>query len=263
MRDFRDAKTMAQTLRETLTAKSFTISHSESLELVSKMLGVPDWNTLSAVLRAGPQKTGVSVANHQSEAASYPALPLRDLVPFPNMIVPLFVGREKTKGALDHAFERNREVVLAVQRKETVDEPGFSDIYEIGVLAGLLELLRLPDNTLKVLVRAHRRVLIRRFVGDAGAFQAEIADISEGPIPEAPEAIQSTVERFKAYAAVREINMPQTLPALDQIRDPGRVADVIAAHLVLPISDKQGLLATINPVARLEKVAALMDGAQP
>jgi ATP-dependent Lon protease len=262
MRDFRDAKTMAQTLRETLTAKSFTISHSESLELVSKMLGVPDWNTLSAVLRAGPQETGVSVANHQSEAASYPALPLRDIVPFPNMIVPLFVGREKTKGALDHAFERNREVVLAVQRKETVDEPGFSDIYEIGVLAGLLELLRLPDGTLKVLVRAHRRVLIRRFVGEASAFQAEIADISEGPIPEAPEAIQSTVERFKAYAAVREINMPQTLPALDQIRDPGRVADVIAAHLVLPISDKQSLLATINPVARLEKVAALMDGAQ-
>jgi ATP-dependent Lon protease len=121
----------------------------------------------------------------------------------------------------------------------------------------------LPDSTLKVLVQTHRRVLIRRFVGEAGAFQAEIADISQGPIPEAPEAIRSAVERFKAYAAVREINMPQTLPALDQIRDPGRVADVIAAHLVLPISDKQGLLATIDPVARLEKVAALMDGAQP
>jgi ATP-dependent Lon protease len=263
MRDFRDAKTMAQTLRETLIAKSFTISHSESLELVSKILGVPDWNTLSAVLRAGPREIGASGANRQSQTASHPALPLRDLVPFPNAIYPLFVGREKTKAALDHAFERNREVVLAVQRKEAVDEPGFSDIYEIGVLAGLLELLRLPDGTLKVVVQTHRRVLIRSFVGEAGAFQAEIADVSEGPILEAPEAIQSAVERFKTYAAAREMNMPQIWPALDQIRNPGRVADVIGSHLVLPISDKQGLLATIDPVARLEKVAALMDGAQP
>jgi ATP-dependent Lon protease len=263
MRDFRDAKTMAQTLRETLTAKSFTISHSESLELVSKMLGAPDWNTLSAVLRAGPPEIGASAASRQSETASHPALPIRDLVPFPHMVFPLFVGREKTKGALDHAFQRNREVVLAVQRKGAVDEPGFSDVYEIGVLAGLLELMRLPDGTLKVLVQAHRRVVILSFVGEAGAFQAKIADISEGPIPEAPELIQSAVERFKTYAEAYHLSMPQIWPAIDQIRDPGRVADVIGSYLALPISDKQSLLATIDPMARLEKVTALMDGARP
>jgi ATP-dependent Lon protease len=151
MRDFRDAKTMAQTLRESLTTKAVTISHSESLELVSKMLGVSDWNTLSALLQADRRETGISGAKRPSEAVSYPAMPLRDLVPFPTMSYPLFVGREKTMHALDQAFERQREVVLVVQRNSAVDEPGFDDIYEVGVLASLLELMRLGDGTLKVL----------------------------------------------------------------------------------------------------------------
>ncbi|HEY6256477.1 MAG TPA: glyoxalase superfamily protein, partial [Xanthobacteraceae bacterium] len=115
MRDFRDAKAMAQTLREALTAKPVTISHSESLELVSKILGASDWNTLSALIQSERRETGASAPRHPDGALSYPAIPIRDLVPFPTMTFPLFVGREKTKRALDHAFERNREVVLAVQ----------------------------------------------------------------------------------------------------------------------------------------------------
>jgi ATP-dependent Lon protease len=256
MRDFRDAKFMAQTLRQSLTTKSVAISHGESLELVSRMLGVSDWNTLSALLQAKRLESGIPAAKRPSEAPSYPAIPIRDLVPFPNTTFPLFVGREKTIRALDHAFERQREVVLAVQRNATVNDPGFDDVYEVGVLARLLELLRLPDGTLKVLVQAYRRVVICRFVGEAGASQAEIADISEGPIPDAPELIERAVERFKSYAAPREIQMPP----LDQIRDPGRVADIISAYMVLPVSDKQSLLATLDPVVRLEKVEALLDG---
>jgi ATP-dependent Lon protease len=269
MRDFRDAKTMAQTLRDNLTAKSLPISHSESLELVSKMLGVSDWNTLSALLQAERREPEARASNQAAAAVSYPAIPIRDFVPFPTATFPLFVGREKTIGALNRAFERHREVVLTIQKDAAVDEPGFDDVYEIGVLAMVLELLRLPDGTLiegkphhgtmKALMQAHRRVLIRRFIGDAGAYQAEIADISEGPIPEAPELVRNAVERFETYAAVREISMPQTWPTLGQIRDPGRVADVIAARLVLPLSDKQRLLAIIDPMARLEKVAALVD----
>jgi ATP-dependent Lon protease len=258
MRDFRDAKTMAQTLRETLTTKSVTISHSESLELVSRMLGVSDWNTLSALLQADRRETGIAAAKRSDGATSYPALPLRDIVPFPTMIFPLFVGREKTMHALDHAFERQREVVLVVQRQAAVDDPGSDDVYDVGVLARLLELVRLGDGTLKVLTQVYRRVVIRRFIGETGGFQAEIADISEGPIPDAPELVQSAAERFESYAAARQI--PKTWPPLDGIRDPGRVADMIAAYLVLPITDKQGLLATLDPVARLERVHALMDG---
>jgi ATP-dependent Lon protease len=259
MRDFRDAKTMAQTLRESLTTKAVTISHSESLELVSRMLGVSDWNTLSALLQADRRQIAVPATTRSAAVVSYPALPLRDLVPFPTMIFPLFVGREKTRHALDQSFERQREVVLAVQRDAAVDEPGFDDVYEVGVLARLLELERLNDGTLKVLTQAYRRVMICRFIGETGAFEAEIADINEGPIPDAPELIQRAIKRFEIYTAARQIRTRQTWPPLDQIRDPGRVADILSAYIALPIGAKQSLLGTLDPVARLERVDALMD----
>jgi ATP-dependent Lon protease len=154
--------------------------------------------------------------------------------------------------------------VLAIQRESGVDEPGFEDLYEIGVLAQLLEVERLGDGTLKVLVQVRRRVVIRGFVGETGGFQAEIADVSEGPIPDAPELIQEAVKRFERYTAARKLSMPQTSPPLDQIRDPGRVADIISTHMVLPIGDKQRLLATLDPVMRLERVDALLhDSALP
>ncbi len=125
MRDFRDAKAMAQTLRESLTTKAVTISHSESLELVSRMLGVADWNTLSALLHAERRDTAAPIARLKTTTALYPAIPLRDLVPFPNATYPLFVGREKTVQALNQAFEGGREVVVAIQREAAVDEPRF------------------------------------------------------------------------------------------------------------------------------------------
>jgi ATP-dependent Lon protease len=259
MRDFRDAKAMAQSLRESLTTKAIDISHSESLELVSKMLGVADWNTLSALLQADRRDPGTPAAKSPTATTSYPAVPIRDLVPFPAATYPLFVGRKKTMHALSEAFERQREVVLAIQRKSEVDEPRLEDIYEIGVLAHLLDVIRLDDGTLKVLVQARRRVAIRGFVGESGAFHAEVADVSEGPIPEAPNLIQEAVKRFEGYAAAREISIPQIWPPLDQTRDPGRVADIIARHMALPISDRQSLLATLDPVARLKRVDALMD----
>jgi ATP-dependent Lon protease len=259
MRDFRDAKAMAQTLRESLTTKAINVSHSESLELVSKMLGVSDWNTLSALLQADRRGTGASVVRPRTAAANYPAVPLRDLVPFPTATYPLFVGREKTMHALSEAFERQREVVLVVQRNSAIDEPRFEDVYEIGVLAQLLEIERMSDRTLKVLAQGRRRVLIQAFVGETGAFQADVADISEGPIPDAPELIQEAVERFERYAAAKEIHLPPIWPPLDQIRDPGRVADIICTYLALPIGDKQSLLATLDPVVRLKQVDALMD----
>ncbi len=173
MRDFRDAKAMAQTLRESLTTKAINVSHSESLELVSKMLGVSDWNTLSALLQADRRDTGASVVRPRTAAANCPAVPLRDLVPFPTATYPLFVGREKTMHALSEAFERQREVVLAVQRNSAIDEPRFEDVYEIGVLAQLLEIERMSDRTLKVLVQGRRRVLIRSLVGATGAFERQ------------------------------------------------------------------------------------------
>jgi ATP-dependent Lon protease len=262
MRDFRDAKAMAQTLRESLTTKAITISHGESLELVSKMLGVADWNTLSALLQADQRNAGIPVANSQAAVRSYPAVPLRDLVPFPTATYPLFVGREKSMHALNQAFERQREVVLVVQKDGAVGDPGFDDVYEVGVLARLLEISRLADGKLRVQVQAYRRVVIRRFIEETGAFQAEIADINEGPIPDAPFLMKRAVVQFDSYATARELQ--KTWPPLDQIRDPGRVADIISSHMVLPIGDKQRLLATLDPVMRLERVDALLhDSALP
>ena len=114
MRDYRDAKAMAQTLRESLTNRTVTISHSESLELVSRMLGVADWNTLAALLQTDRRPVvGRPAARERLEAARYPSLPLRDFVPFPGAVFPLYIGREKSKAALDQAFKSGREVVLA------------------------------------------------------------------------------------------------------------------------------------------------------
>jgi ATP-dependent Lon protease len=256
MRDFRDAKAMAQTLRDSLSSKAITISHSESLELVSKMFGAADWNTLSALIQAGRRAPATATASQAEPARIYPAMPIRDLVPFPSATFPLFVGRPKTIQALDHAFERQREVVLVVQKDSAVDEPAFNDICEMGVLAGILDLMRLPDGTLKVMVQAHRRVAIRRFFGETGAYLAEIADISEGPIPAAPDLVENAVARFTAYAKTRGISVP---PLLNQIRDPGRVADIIGMHLARPLKDRQDLLTTLDPVTRLERVHALME----
>ena len=174
MRDFRDARTMAQTLRQSLTAKSVTVSHSESLELVSKMLGAADWNTLSALIRSGRREAAPAEAVRPEQPGRYPAIPLRDLVPFPTATYPIFVGRQKTKRALDHAFEREREVVIAIQKDAALDDPTTDDFYETGVLARLIQLVEIDDGTLKVLIEVYRRVTIRRFLSESDGYLADI-----------------------------------------------------------------------------------------
>jgi ATP-dependent Lon protease len=261
MRDFRDAKSMAHTLRESLNDKAMVISHSESLELVSRMLGVADWNTLSAELKDIPRPLVLPLPGQPNGGLRYPAIPIRDLVPFPTMTFPLFIGREKTRQALELAFAGLREVVLAVQKDAAVDDPKFDDLYEVGTLARLMEVERLADDTLKVLVQVQRRVTVSRFVGEHGTFQAEIADIAEGRIPDAPDLVGQAIERFRQYAATHDFRMVATVPPLDQIRDPGRLADVIVSQMLLPLRSKQAVLATLGPVERLEQVLALMDNA--
>ena len=257
MRDFRDAKAMAQTLRDSLTTKAIDISHSESLELVSKMLGVADWNTLSAMLHAEHRLPGAAV-KPRTATASYPAIPLRDFVPFPATVFPLIAGRPKTMRALQDAYDRQREVALAVQKDGTLDEPGFDDIHHVGILAQLLDVQRFDDGTLKVLVQGKRRVTIASFVGETGAYQADVSEVDDEPPPEAPDLIRDAVARFTNYTAVHDISLPPIWPPLEKSSDPGRVADIIASHIILPTNDKQNLLATFDPVTRLKRIAAAM-----
>jgi ATP-dependent Lon protease len=258
MRDFRDAKAMAQTLRQSLTQKSVNISHSESLELVSKMLGTADWNTLSALIQADRHEGAAVAAAVPSMPGRYPAIPLRDLVPFPTGIYPLFAGRKKTLRALDHAVERERDVVIVIQKDAALDEPDTGDLCEIGVMARLLQHRSQPDGTSRALVEVLRRVAVRRFLRESDAYQADIDDIGEAPVADAPELVAHAVERFKAYVEARNITSQWTWPSLQQLRDPGLLADVIGQHIAASLAERQALLATLDPVARLEKVEAMM-----
>jgi ATP-dependent Lon protease len=263
MRDFRDAKAMAQTLRESLTTRAVTITHSESLELVSRMLGIADWNTLSALLQddhhpASARPAAGPVSKERTEAGRYPAVPIRDFVPFPTAVFPLLIGREKTKAALDQAFKSGREIVLAIQKDSGVDEPGPQDVHEIGLLGRLLEHEQDEDGALRVVVEGRRRVAIRRFVPDMGSYQADIEDAGEAPVVEAIELVQSTLKRFERHAAANDIRMPKGWPSPEQARDPGRIADTIAMNIALWLKDRQGLLATLDPVTRLQHVHDLL-----
>lgn len=262
MRDFRDAKAMAQTLRESLTTKTVTISHSESLELVSRMLGVADWNTLSALLHAERRDTVAPAPRLKTTTAFYPAAPLRDLVPFPNATYPMFVGRESTLQALNQAFEGGREVVLAIQREAAVDDPRFSDVYEIGIIAQLLELEPLADGTFRVLTRGLRRVALRSFAVEGAAYRVEAADVIEGAVRDARDLIRSVYQRFQEYTVAHGILVPDIWLFFDQTRDPGQIADTVATRMRLPIREKYELLATLDPVKRLERIEALLDLSQ-
>ncbi|WP_407187495.1 LON peptidase substrate-binding domain-containing protein [Bradyrhizobium centrosematis] len=257
MRDFRDAKAMAQTLRESLTTKAVTISHSESLELVSRMLGVADWNTLSAMLQTGRRDT--PVPKPISPSAVYPAVPLRDFVPFPGATFPLFVGRENTVLALNHAFEGAREMVCAIQRDAAADEPRFADLYEIGVLVQLVELERLQDGSIRVLTRVLRRVAIRSFAALSSGYRSEASELPEGAPVDSPELIRRAIQRFEDYAAAHGLLMPDIWLFFDQARDVGRIADTMAMRMKLPVKDKYELLAMLDPVKRLEKIDGLLD----
>jgi ATP-dependent Lon protease len=262
MRDFRDAKAMAQTLRASLTAKTVTISHSESLELVSKMLGVADWNTLSAQIQAGPL---VAATTHATEAGRQPAIPIWDFVPFPGGIVPLYARRAKAIQALGRAFQGARQIIGAIQRSSDVDEPGLTDVYDVGVLGSVLTLDELADGRWKAQTQIHRRVMIKDFVGEADGYVADVEVLDEQPAPDVPYLILRTNSHFIAHSFRDTIKQgypraPQIKPPFERIRDPGRLADMIASHIELSIPDKQALLATLDPVRRLERVGDLLQG---
>src|SRR5437016_1570741 len=161
MRDFRDAKAMAQTLREALKAKSVSLTHSESLELVAKALGLPDWNFLAAKIAASQPASGrpmpEAVASIPARAG-IPILPIRDLVLFPRMVAPIFVGRDKTKRAIERALATDRRILVAAQRRSADDDPALDALYAVGVAAGVVSCVTLPDGTLKLLLSGLTRM---------------------------------------------------------------------------------------------------------
>ncbi|MBK8157900.1 MAG: endopeptidase La [Rhodospirillaceae bacterium] len=193
---------------------------------------------------------------------NYPVLPLRDIVVFPHMIVPLFVGREKSVRALEDVMKDDKQILLATQKNAAQDDPGAGDIYEVGTVGTVLQLLKLPDGTVKVLVEGGQRARITKFVDNDSFFVAEAAVIVDGPIEgkEIEALARSVVSQFEQYIKLNKKIPPEVLVSINQIEDPAKLADTVASHLALKIPEKQEILECGTVAERLEKVYAFMEG---
>lgn len=193
---------------------------------------------------------------------SHPVLPLRDIVVFPHMIVPLFVGREKSARALEEVMQNNRQILLSSQIDPTVDDPDSKGIYPVGVLANVLQLLKLPDGTVKVLVEGKTRVEITEFLPNEMFFEARAKELAEKTEnAEAAEAlIRALSGEFEKYAKIRKNIPDEALVAVSEARDGARLADLIAGHLSIDVAQKQEILETLDVAERLEKVYGHMQG---
>ena len=192
---------------------------------------------------------------------SFCILPLRDIVVFPNMIVPLFVGRTKSIKALEYADKMDKEIFLVAQRDANTDEPSQDDIYENGTLATILQLLKLPDGTVKVLVEGLERSRISHFIDNKEFFEAYLEKINvEKETDKESNALSRTaLNQFENYVKLNRKVPPEILVSLNQITDLNKLADTMGAHLGIKLSDKQDLLETTSVKDRFSKIIDFMD----
>ncbi len=197
-----------------------------------------------------------------ANAAILPVLPLRNIVVYPHMHAPLFVGRDKTVRALEEAMAGDKSILLVTQKNENEDDPASEDIYDVGVVATVLQLLKLPDGTVKVLVEGRQRARALRYTDEPAFYQAEVAVIEEtgGDAHEAEALSRAVVEQFENYVKLNKKVQPEALASIPQITDPSELADRVASHLSVKITDRQELLETADVVKRLERVFGLMEG---
>ncbi|MGL4405361.1 MAG: LON peptidase substrate-binding domain-containing protein, partial [Notoacmeibacter sp.] len=201
-------------------------------------------------------------AKKSSENNLYAVLPLRDIVVFPNMIVPLFVGREKSILALEAVMAGERQILLATQMDAANDDPSENEVYKIGTLANILQLLKLPDGTVKVLVEGFARAKITSFGVRDEFMEAHASLLSDdaGPKVETEALMRSVSKDFENYVKLNKKISPETVAAVAQIEDAAKLADTVATHLAIKISEKQELLETVSVRARLERVLGFMEG---
>ena len=197
-----------------------------------------------------------------TESTVLPVLPLRDIVVFPNMVVPLFVGREKSVRALENVMENNRKIVLVAQKDAGDNDPDAEDIYSIGVIASVLQLLKLPDGTVKVLVEGETRAQVLEYTNTDEFFEARVDEGVETDDDEAESdaLTRSVVSKFEEYVKLNKRVPPEVIVSVNQIDEPAQLADTVASHLNIKISEKQELLEIFSVAERLERVYALMEG---
>jgi ATP-dependent Lon protease len=196
-----------------------------------------------------------------SETTLYPVLPLRDIVVFPHMIVPLFVGRDKSVQALERVMKEDKQILLVAQKNATMDDPGTDDIHDVGTGGTVLQLLKWLDCTVKVLVEGGSRVRILSYEENASFFQAHAVAIEEqeGERQETEALSRSVTSQFEQYIKLNKKIPPEVIVSLNQIEEPGKLADTVASHLALKISQKQEILEIEDIGERLTKVLSYME----
>jgi len=191
----------------------------------------------------------------------YPVLPLRDIVVFPHMIVPLFVGREKSVRALEDVMKDDKQILLATQKNASQDDPTSEDIFSVGTVGTVLQLLKLPDQTVKVLVEGGARAKIIKYTDNPAFFQAWAETVPEkvGDQSEVEALSRAVIGQFEQYIKLNRKIPPEVLVSINQIEDPGKLADTVASHLALKIPEKQELLETETVTQRLERIFGFME----
>ena len=196
-----------------------------------------------------------------SRSDLYPVLPLRDIVVFPHLIVPLFVGREKSVRALEEVVKNDRQILLVTQRDATQDDPEAADLYDVGTVGSIIQLLKLPDGTVKVLVEGLHRARITGYQEKSAFFEAwaEASDLEEDG-EDIDALTRSVVVQFEQYIKLNRKIPPEVLTSINQIDEPDKLADTVASHLSLKISEKQELLECATTAQRLERLYGFMEG---
>ncbi|MDD4334903.1 MAG: LON peptidase substrate-binding domain-containing protein, partial [Desulfotomaculaceae bacterium] len=196
----------------------------------------------------------------KSETKVLPLLPLRGLLVFPYMVIHLDVGRTKSVQAIEEAMIHDRIIFLATQKEAQTDEPGEDDVFQIGTVAEVKQLLKLPGGTIRVLVEGLARAKVNRFVTYEPYFQVEIEQYSEDfkKNNEIEALMRSLVYQFEQYVKLSKRIPPETVVSVVNLEEPGRLADIIASHLSLRVEDKQGVLEAVDIARRLEKLCAIV-----
>ena len=193
---------------------------------------------------------------------TFPLLPLRDIIVFPHMVVPLFVGREKSINALEEAMSQDKEILLAAQKKAKTNDPTAEDIFEVGTVGTIIQLLRLPDGTVKVLVEGKRRARITEFLPNDDFFLSAVEPVEEvfAANVEIEALIRSVQSAFDVYAKLNKKVQPEVVMSVEGIDDPSKLADTIAANLpTIKLSERYALLSMSDVKARLERLYQLMQ----